>query len=57
LALINPHNTGLPYTLEGQWNLIATGEKAGCDVLARETGSVTVEPTGVRIYINDKALS
>ena len=54
LALINPNNTGLPYTLEGQWNLVATATEAGAAVLAQETGNVTVEAIGVRIYVNDK---
>ena len=54
LVLINPHNTGLPYTLEGQWNLVATAEQAGASVLAQETGSVTVDAIGVRIYVNNK---
>ena len=56
LALINPHNTGLPYTLEGQWNLVADGTSAGAAVQTAESGSVTVEAIGVRIYLNDAAL-
>jgi len=56
LALINPHNTALPYTLEGSWNLVATASQAGSAVLAQESGSVTVEAIGVRIYVNDAAL-
>ena len=54
LVLINPHNTGLPYTLDGQWNLVATATEAGTAVLAQETGSVTVDAIGVRVYVNDK---
>jgi hypothetical protein len=54
LVLINPHNTGLPYTLDGQWNLVATSAEAGAAVLAQETGSVTVDAIGVRVYVNDK---
>ncbi len=53
LALINPNNTGLPYTLDGQWNLVADSATAGAEVIARESGSVTVEGIGVRIYVND----
>ena len=56
LALINPHNTGLPYTLEGQWNLVADAATAGAAVLAGESGSVTVDAIGVRVYLNDSAL-
>ena len=54
LAILNPHNTGLPYTLEGQWNLVADGSQAGKAVLTTETGTVTVDGIGVRIYVNDK---
>jgi hypothetical protein len=54
LVVINPHNTGLPYTLEGNWNLVANGEAAGSAVLAKETGSVTVDGISIRVYVNDK---
>ena len=54
LALINPHNTGLPFALEGQWNLVADATRAGSAVLAEESGSVTVEGVAVRVYVNDK---
>jgi len=54
LALINPHNTNLPCTLEGQWNLVADASAAGSEVLAQETGTVTVEAISVRIYVSDK---
>ena len=54
MAVINPHNTGLPYTLEGQWNLVATASEAGAAVLAQETGTVTVDAIGIRVYVNDK---
>ena len=54
LALINPHNTGLPYALEGNWNLVANGDTAGSTVIAKDSGSVTVEAIGIRIYVNDK---
>ena len=53
LALINPHNTNLPYTLSGDWNLIADASQAGAEVIARENGSVMVDGIGVRIYVND----
>ena len=52
LVLINPHNTTLPYTLEGSWNLVADEAQAGT-VLGKETGMVDVAGIGVRIYVND----
>ena len=54
LVVINPHNTGLPYALEGQWNLVANGETAGAEVLAEETGTVTVDGISLLVYVNDK---
>ena len=57
LVLVNPHNTGLPYALEGQWNLVADGNSAGDVVLVQESGSVTVEAISVRVYVNDKLAS
>ena len=51
LVLINPVAQGLPYNLEGEWNLVADGTRAGAEVLATETGSVTAEGRSVRVYI------
>ncbi len=56
LAVINPHNTGLPYTLNGEWNLVANASSAGAAVLARESGTVTVDAIGIRIYVNDNLI-
>ena len=53
LAILNPHNTGLPYILEGQWNLVADATQAGSTVLATESGSVTIDGISARIYVND----
>ena len=56
-VLLNPYNTALPYTLEGQWNLVADGETAGMSVLAVESGSVTAQKVSVRVYVNDALLN
>ena len=53
LVILNPHNTGLPYTLEGQWHLVADAENAGSTVLATDSGSVTIAGISARIYVND----
>ena len=53
LAVINPHNTALRYALEGQWNLIVDENRAGAQILARESGSITVDAISIRIYVND----
>ncbi len=52
MVLINPTGTAQNYTLDGQWQLLATGTQAGADVIATESGSVTVEARSVRVYIN-----
>jgi pullulanase len=53
LAVLNPHNTNLPYTLEGEWNLVADATRAGDEALASESGAVTIESISVRVYVND----
>ena len=53
LVLINPHSQALPYTLDGEWNLITTSSESGADVIARESGKVIADAIGVRIYVND----
>ena len=51
LVLINPVAQSLPYTLEGEWNLVADGTRAGAEILATETGNISVEGRSVRVYI------
>ena len=51
LVLINPTPQAFPYTLEGEWNLVADGTRAGSEVLATETGSITVDGISIRVYI------
>ena len=56
LAVLNPHNTNLPYTLEGKWHLVADATRAGSESLAFESGAVTIESISVRVYVNDKLI-
>ena len=53
LAVINAYNTALPYTLEAPWNLIVDGNHAGAQVLAQESGNITLDAISIRIYVND----
>ncbi len=53
LVLINPYNTSLSYHLTGTWNLIADKEHAGCTVIVREDGDITIDAISVKIYVND----
>ncbi len=52
LALINPHNEEIIYTLEEEWNLVANADGAGSTVIARESGEVTLEGISARVYVN-----
>ena len=51
LVLINPTPQAFPYELEGQWKLVADGERAGAQVLAQESGNIQVEGRTLRVYI------
>ena len=51
LVLINPTPQTFPYTLEGQWKLVADGDRAGAQVLAQESGNIQVEGRIMRVYI------
>ena len=53
LFVMNANKTALPYTLDGEWNLVADATRAGGSVIAKESGSVTVDSYGVRVYVND----
>ncbi|MBR5262051.1 MAG: type I pullulanase, partial [Oscillospiraceae bacterium] len=53
IAAINPHHPALPFTLEGEWNLVADSARAGSEVLSRDSGSVSVEGISLRVYVND----
>jgi pullulanase len=57
LVVINPGNTELNYTLTGEWNLVGTSDQAGSEVIRRESGAITVDSIGIRIYVNDNALN
>ena len=51
LVLINPTPQTFPYTLDGQWKLIADGERAGASVLAEDSGNIQVAGRTLRVYI------
>ena len=51
LVLINPTRQAFPYTLEGKWQLLADGTRAGSEVLATETGNITVDGISIRVYL------
>lgn len=51
LVLINPTPQPFPYTLDGQWKLVADGDRAGVETLAQESGNIQVEGRTLRVYI------
>ena len=57
LALINPYEQERSYTLEGEWNLVADGTRAGSEAISREDGSVDVDGISVKVYVNDALIN
>jgi pullulanase len=53
LVVINPHSTALPYTLSGEWNLVADATQAGDTVIRRDSGEITMDSISIRVYVND----
>jgi pullulanase len=54
LVVLNPHSTTLPYTLEGQWHLVADATRAGSAVLDTHTGSQNATGISASVYVNDQ---
>ena len=54
LVVLNPHSTTLPYTLEGQWHLVADATRAGSAVLDTHTGSQNATGISASVYVNDR---
>ena len=57
LIVINPKSTGITYTHNGTWNLVADSAQAGAECIRTETGTITLDALGIRVYVNDKALA
>ena len=51
IVLINPTDAADSYTLNGSWKLVATGTEAGANVIATETGAVSVDACSIRVYV------
>ena len=56
IVLINPHSQALPYTLDGNWHLVANADEAGASVILDTSGEIVVNPIGVMVYVNDKCV-
>ena len=57
LIVINPKSTGITYTLNGTWNLVADSAQAGAECIRTETGAITLDALDIRVYVNDRALA
>ncbi len=53
IAIINPHNTDIPYVLDGAWNLTADSSLASAKPFFRSEGTVTVGALTFVVYVND----
>lgn len=53
LAIINPNPLSLPYTLQGEWHLVANGSTAGNTVIEKSCKEVSVDKISVMIFVND----
>ena len=52
LVLLNPTNAAMSYELDGTWNLVADATRAGSEVLAEESGTISVDACSARVYVN-----
>ena len=53
MAILNPHSQALPCEIEGEWNLVANADRAGSEVISRDSGALKIDGISVRIYVND----
>ena len=53
IVIINPGRSNVPYSLTGEWNLVANAEQAGAATIARVSGGITVENMSIQVYVND----
>ena len=52
IVIINPTANAINLDLTGEWNLVANGETAGAEVIETATGTVTVDPISVNVFVN-----
>ena len=52
IVIINPSQQALTYNLNGEWNLIADGTLASTTTIRTDSGSITVDPISIRVYVN-----
>lgn len=52
IVIINPTANAINLDLTGEWNLVANGETAGAEVIETATGTITVDPISVNVFVN-----
>jgi hypothetical protein len=52
IVILNPTNSNITYDLTGNWKMIANGSQAGSSEIASATGTVTVNPIELQVYVN-----
>lgn len=52
LVLLNPGKNEIRYNLEGEWNMVCDGTRAGTEILATETGRISIPAYSARVYVN-----
>ena len=52
IVILNPTNSNITYELSGDWKMIANGSTAGSEVIKTATGTVTVNPIELQVYVN-----
>jgi pullulanase len=52
IVILNPSNSEITYDLTGDWKLIANGSQAGSEAIKNATGTITVNPIELQVYVN-----
>ena len=56
-VVINPCGANIPYALDGEWSLVANGERAGAEAIDRHSGNISVPAMSVAVYVNDALIN
>ena len=51
LVLINPTTGPMPYTLQGEWKLVADKTQAGSEVISTAQGQITLPGRSICVYV------
>lgn len=54
LALLNPKSEDVTFALDGEWGLIADGERAGKKILSHESGEITVSGISAAVLLKNE---